>query len=496
MLDRTIQRKTSSELDNIEIPLAPLESCASEENWYTIIIGRNGTGKSRLLSKIAEAFSAHLGDFRTVRFPDANFLIKFQANGREEVLDPEKIQNDDRITKHTHDQQKPGPAKVIASTITPFDKFKLSKDVIRERMPARLEEGAQPTQIYHYAGLRDSNGRTNFQASLFRAIKGIFSGNDVNSRRLDKLTDVFHFLGYDPAIEIVYSGGVYSTSREIINHLLSDATNEEIIKEYSKSLTTRRLEYFFKTEPDARGILREALLLTGDNINRGGTDSIVIELASSDNERKFLNSLFVLKDLRLVSFRDVRLLQSHGRNSLSVMDASSGEISIVAGMLGIAAGISDNSLILIDEPEISLHPEWQDKYLDLLRSTFSSFKGCHFIIATHSPLILSDIVYENSNVLNVSSLLSGEKDEQIYSGASSDKLLATAFGVAGNNNLFIKQEAIRAANAAAKGDTSSLQFREKLIFLAGVREILPVDSNISKLIDDLLEAVSGISNDI
>ncbi|MBY8186655.1 ATP-binding protein [Vibrio fluvialis] len=36
--------------------------------------------------------------------------------------------------------------------------------------------------------------------------------------------------------------------------------------------------------------------------------------------------------------------------------------------LGIISSIDDDALILIDEPEISLHPSWQQKFVEILHT--------------------------------------------------------------------------------------------------------------------------------
>lgn len=50
--------------------------------------------------------------------------------------------------------------------------------------------------------------------------------------------------------------------------------------------------------------------------------------------------------------------------------------------------IEINSLILLDEPENSLSPKLQKDLSDMLIN-YARFLGCQFIIATHSPFILS-----------------------------------------------------------------------------------------------------------
>ncbi len=49
----------------------------------------------------------------------------------------------------------------------------------------------------------------------------------------------------------------------------------------------------------------------------------------------------------------------------------------------------ENSLILIDEPEISLHVTWQKEFLkDLLN--IAEINNISFCIATHSPQIINN----------------------------------------------------------------------------------------------------------
>ncbi|WP_293005708.1 AAA family ATPase [Nitrosomonas sp.] len=62
--------------------------------------------------------------------------------------------------------------------------------------------------------------------------------------------------------------------------------------------------------------------------------------------------------------------------------------------LAIANPDSDNpiaegvALVLIDEIELHLHPKWQRDVLQRLRDIF---KGCQFVVTTHSPLVLGEV---------------------------------------------------------------------------------------------------------
>ena len=55
---------------------------------------------------------------------------------------------------------------------------------------------------------------------------------------------------------------------------------------------------------------------------------------------------------------------------------------------------TENSIVLIDEPEISLHVAWQMEFVNEL-SKICDMNGIQAVIATHSP----DIVNGNNDIL-------------------------------------------------------------------------------------------------
>lgn len=68
---------------------------------------------------------------------------------------------------------------------------------------------------------------------------------------------------------------------------------------------------------------------------------------------------------------------------------SSGEKQLVFLAFRLIFDIREKSLVLIDEPEISMHPEWQMKFSNLLQRIGES-RNLRFILATHSPSILNN----------------------------------------------------------------------------------------------------------
>ncbi|PZR32129.1 ATP-dependent endonuclease [Caulobacter segnis] len=81
------------------------------------------------------------------------------------------------------------------------------------------------------------------------------------------------------------------------------------------------------------------------------------------------------------------LLEKQG-SAFRIGSASSGERQLLTYLLAIYALDVRDALILIDEPELHLHPRWQKALLNLFEQ-LSVETGNQFIMATHSPTFIS-----------------------------------------------------------------------------------------------------------
>lgn len=68
---------------------------------------------------------------------------------------------------------------------------------------------------------------------------------------------------------------------------------------------------------------------------------------------------------------------------------SAGEISLVAFYYDVLFALPDGGLLLIDEPEASLHIAWQLTLIDDLYKILALKCGAQAIVSTHSPQVLS-----------------------------------------------------------------------------------------------------------
>ena len=70
--------------------------------------------------------------------------------------------------------------------------------------------------------------------------------------------------------------------------------------------------------------------------------------------------------------------------TLQLSDLSAGEKQLLYLLLTVFLMDEKPSILLLDEPELSLHITWQEKLLDALRKLNPA---CQIIMTTHSPSI-------------------------------------------------------------------------------------------------------------
>ncbi len=136
--------------------------------------------------------------------------------------------------------------------------------------------------------------------------------------------------------------------------------------------------------------------LLGDNLMYDLYQGLRISI--NKNKLSRINDYFyIFKELPScfnINFKDQD--KNIGYNSLS-----SGEKSLLRLKYYITTIVNnnkniDNFIILLDEPDIDLHPQWQKKTINYLIDTFGKQnKYLHIIFTTHSPFILSDLPKEN-----------------------------------------------------------------------------------------------------
>jgi len=144
----------------------------------------------------------------------------------------------------------------------------------------------------------------------------------------------------------------------------------------------------------------KALLVYLDDLEQklGAFDNLLekLELFTGIlNDRRF-----VFKTIQVDREKGFYFLTSKGKE-LALNQLSSGEQNEVVLLYELIFNAKPNTLVLIDEPEISLHITWQKEFLnDLLK--IIKIQNIQVMIATHSPSIINDrwdLVYNLENTL-------------------------------------------------------------------------------------------------
>ena len=92
--------------------------------------------------------------------------------------------------------------------------------------------------------------------------------------------------------------------------------------------------------------------------------------------------------------------------------------------LGKSAPIETPGIVLIDEVDMFLHPEWQQVIVRQLRTAFPAVQ---FIISTHSPQVISTVAAESIRLLGADGRVRGPTMQTL--GVESNALLAEVMGV-------------------------------------------------------------------
>ena len=113
----------------------------------------------------------------------------------------------------------------------------------------------------------------------------------------------------------------------------------------------------------------------------------------------FVNQLELFTDIinDKLEFKKIEISREEGifiedinvkGKKLSLSQLSSGEKQEIILFYKLIFETPENTLLLIDEPEISLHIAWQKKFMDDLYKIIK-FKNLNVIVATHSPQIIN-----------------------------------------------------------------------------------------------------------
>jgi len=143
---------------------------------------------------------------------------------------------------------------------------------------------------------------------------------------------------------------------------------------------------------------------------------------------KLLESTFMSD---LIHETRIRVQVRHA-GALTFRELSEGEQQLltVVGMLRFAR--DEDSLFLLDEPDTHLNPAWGMEYLNILRKHADTGKNSHLLIATHDPLVLTNLRRNQVAILerdSESGLVGSFEPEEDPVGMGVQGILRNMFGL-------------------------------------------------------------------
>lgn len=302
---------------------------------------------------------------------------------------------------------------VLAVSYTINDKFLFQKDNF--------------DSCYKYLGIRQSSNAS-FSSNVERKIVEILINLAVANSKTEEIKSIFNYLQWRNSCILRIS-----LKKSMIKKF--DLNIEHVIKEKIKKLETsvKYKKLFFMANN-----FEEKIIHFIDRLKKN--QEIRIDLFQPLSLEFDLKLFDLLNALELINYD---ILVQKGSNEFYFSWASSGEKQLFFTFLNILANIKTNSLVLIDEPEISLHPNWQIGYIDFLKKLFKNY-DCHFIVATHSHYLVSDLEARSSSLVklkrNEKQILPAIPEEINTYAWSAENVLYDVFGAITSRNRFVAED--------------------------------------------------------
>lgn len=181
-----------------------------------------------------------------------------------------------------------------------------------------------------------------------------------------------------------------------------------------------------------------------------------------------INSIFdILElDVKLKGFskdeKTMPIFENSAGEEFDMNDLSSGEKQLFLRTLSIKMLEPKNSIILIDEPELSLHPKWQQRIIEVYKKIGENNQ---IIIATHSPHILGSVSSENIFILyrDENGKIEAKTGDELYSsyGQPVDRVLKDIMGLESVRTPKIEKDLEELRKLVDEDKYDTKEFKEK-----------------------------------
>ena len=299
---------------------------------------------------------------------------------------------------------------------------------------------------------RDNVGN---EMELYAGLKE-FSYNETNNPRNEKHIKIKNELDILPKViyvptEINFQKINTASTALVQEYNFINIVNTNLIKDIPSYIATKMISAMFKNKNEKVGDVQKKVFDEINEIFENLNIDVKVEDISQDG-------------------RNITLFTNSAGDKFDINELSSGEKQLFLRTLAIRMLNPENSIILIDEPELSLHPKWQQRIVDVYRKIG---KNNQIIIATHSPHILGSVKKENIMLLDKDDegkivVRTGDELYDSY-GQPTDRVLKDIMGLETTRNPKVFKLLEEAGELVDKNEYESEEFKTKYKKL---REIL------------------------
>jgi predicted ATPase len=430
-----------------------IEVKETEYPYTTVLIGENGTGKSTILSYISKVFQ-DLNEIKTnqskfqrkVKFA---YTISYRLDNEIYVIHQKRQQTsfvyevfkvtlpEEKLLKMVNEQVDWNiiniPSKVIAISHLPMDRFDKKVNEIDD--------------FYIYLGMMDTNNTARPSSKMNKAARQIFQRIE-RDKNFNFVKSLLKFMSFDT--DYLQLSTNYRYKSQFFTGNLTSVKFMKLMENWDQ-FTNRKdtpfsINYYESVLKNNRKLIDKLVVYMNNRVQQ---DEIIFG-KNTPLEFNIFDNIELLEEWRLLEhLRRLDLIENYKltfRKSRDLFvddnNLSSGEFNYFSNVVSLAASIEQNALVLIDEPETSFHPAWQMKYVNHLKEMLSEYNSSHFVIATHSHFIVSDLENKSSEVVKITGLVPNIKIESLNLptfGWSSDQILLNVFGLGTTHNFYFKQ---------------------------------------------------------
>ncbi|WP_282746531.1 AAA family ATPase [Peptostreptococcus stomatis] len=386
-----------------------------KEGGVTIITGPNGFGKSTILKSIDAFFSLDIIFFSRLDYEKITFFsnvdetpISIEKKGEEIIINELKINVNDLQNDILKRFRRPYYYRVDESNWIDrrTDEIIGKDDIIQSYIQSYIQNSYIDDEIeiqgIEFLKLRERvkeySGETKFikeQRLLRERVYARKEKQTVNV--IDELPD--QFKEKINRVSSIYSSEANKLDSSYPNRLFE--TQNGITKEEY----TKYLEYMNEKFEKLNKYNISDIKKLGKKVKFLEEHSKALKVYFSDFEKKYkvfeelieqldlftdiINSRLKFKDIRISREEGIVVYKSKTNEQLRLDQLSSGEKQEIILFYELIFESDKNIHLLIDEPEISLHIEWQLRFMDdLLR--IAEKKKFKVTVATHSPQIINN----------------------------------------------------------------------------------------------------------